>query len=132
WERNIHQGLTELDHIPRDIRDIISPTHPRLHLPRGVSPDLTTSKLQGRICNESIHNTHTLQMIFEVPDLQTLTSIYLRCNQIHGSSHHVDSDVAHLLEAPVEAFNTLQVTMPTFTDDGYNLHLMRCTGRHLL
>ena len=130
-ERNIQQWLTELDHIPEDIRDIIPPTRPGLHLPRDVSPDLTRSKLQGRICNKTIHNTHTLQTIFELPDLQTLTSIYLRCNQIHGLSHQVDSDVARLLEAPVEAFNTLQVAVPTFNDDGYNLHCMRCTGPHL-
>jgi len=36
------------------------------------------------------------------------------------------------MDAPLEAFNTLQVAVPTFNDDGYNLHCMRCTGPNLL
>jgi len=35
------------------------------------------------------------------------------------------------MDARLEAFNTLQVAVPTFNDDGYNLHRMRCTGPKL-
>jgi len=64
WERNIQQWLTELDHISKDIRDVIHPTGPILHLPQDVSADLTRSKLQGRMCNKTMYNIQTLQAIY--------------------------------------------------------------------
>jgi len=130
-KRNIQQWLTELDHISKDIRDVIHPTCPSLHLPQDVSADLTRSKLQGRMCNKTMYNIQTLQAIYELPDLQTLTGSYLRHNHPLISSEQLDSDVARLMDAPLEAFNTLQVAVPTFNDDGYNLHRMRCTGPKL-
>jgi len=62
-----------------------------------------------------------------------LTGCYLRRNQLElpATTEQVDSDVAHLVDAPREAFNTLQVAVPTFNDDGYNLHRIRCTGPNL-
>jgi len=79
-ERNIQQWLTELDHISKDIRDVIHPTRPSLHLPLDVSADLTRSKLQGRMCNKTMYNIQTLQAIYELPELQRLTGSYLRHN----------------------------------------------------
>jgi len=35
------------------------------------------------------------------------------------------------MDAPLEAFNTLQVPIPTFNDDRYLLHQIRCTGPNL-
>jgi len=35
------------------------------------------------------------------------------------------------MDAPLEAFNTLQVAVPTFNDEGYKLHRMRYTGPNL-
>jgi len=32
------------------------------------------------------------------------------------------------MDAPLEAFNTLQVAVPTFNDDVFNLYCMRCSG----
>ena len=55
-ERNIQQWLSELDHIPREIRYVVHPARPRIHLPRDVRGDLTRSKLQARMCNKTIHN----------------------------------------------------------------------------
>jgi len=130
-ERNIQQWLTELDHISKDIRDVIDPTRPSLHLPQDVSANLTRSKLQGRICNKTIYNIQTLQAIYELPDLQTLTGSYLRHNHPLISSEQLDSDVARLMDAPLGAFNTLQVAVLTYNDDGYNLHRIRCTGPYL-
>jgi len=35
------------------------------------------------------------------------------------------------MDAPPEAFNTLQTGVPTFNDDGYTIHHVRCTGPNL-
>ena len=78
-----------------------------------------------------MYNIHTLQAIYELPDLQTLTGSYLCHNHPLISSEQPDSDVACLMDAPLEAFNTLQVIVPTFNDNGYNLHRIRCTGPNL-
>jgi len=76
-------------------------------------------------------NIQTLQAIYEFPDLQTLTGTYLCHSYALISSEQLDSDVECIMDAPLEAFNTLQVTVPTFNDDGYNLHRIRCTGPNL-
>jgi len=132
-ERNIQQWLSELHHIPREIRDVVHPTCPSIHLPRDVGGNFTRSKLQGRMYNKTIHNIQTLQTVYELPDLETLTGSRLRRNQLepHISSEQLDSDFARLMDAPIKAFNTLQVAVPTFNDVGYNLHRMRCTGPNL-
>jgi len=131
WERNIHQWLTELDHIPKDIHDVIHPMRTNFYLPQDVSADLPRSKLQGRMCNKTMYNIQILQAIYEPPDLQTLTGSYLRHNHPLILSEQLDSDVARLMDALLEAVNILQVVLPTFNDDGYNLHRMRCTGPNL-
>ena len=79
-----------------------------------------------------MYNIQTLQAIYEPPDLQTLTGRYLRHNHPLISSEQLDSVIVRLMDAPVEAFNTLQVAVPTFNDAGYNLHRMRSTGPKLL
>jgi len=68
-ERNILQWLTELDHIFKDIRYVIHPTRPSLHLPQDISADRTSSKLQGHMCNKTMYNIQTLQAIYELPNL---------------------------------------------------------------
>jgi len=132
-EWNIQQWLSEHDHIPREIRNVVHPTRPSIHLPRDVGGDLTRSKLQGRMCNKTIHNMQTLQTVYQLPTLETLTGSYLRRNQLepHVSSEQLYSEVARLMDAPLETFNTLQVAVPTFNNDGYNLHHIRCTAPNL-
>jgi len=131
WEWNIQQWLTELDHISKDIRNVIHPTRPSLHLPQDLSADLTRSKLTGRMCNKTMYNIQTLQAIYELPDLQTLTGGYLRHNHPFMWSEELEPDVARRMDSPLEALNTLQVPVPTFNDNGYNLHRIRWIGPNL-
>jgi len=69
-----------------------------------------------------MYNIQTLQANYELPDLQTLTGSYLCHNHPLILSEQLDSDIAHLMDALLQAFKTLQVTVPTFNDDGYNLY----------
>ena len=75
-----------------------------------------------------MYNIQTWQAIYKLTNLQTLTGSYLGHNHPLTSSVQLDSDVARLMDDPPKAFNTLQVAVLTFNDDGYNLHRMRCTG----
>jgi len=85
------------------------------------------------MCNKTIHNIQTLQMVYELLDLETLTGSYLLHNQLepHVSSEQLDSNVARLMDTPLEVFNTLQVAVPTFNDNEYNLYHMLGTGPNL-
>ncbi|KAF8427653.1 hypothetical protein BGX38DRAFT_1278672 [Terfezia claveryi] len=125
-EKNIAQWVTELPHIPDEIRTILHPTTWGIHLPRDAVPDQTRHKLQGLINTKDIHNLQTLQTLYQLPDLLSLTSTFLACN--YPQSSDLESDVTRLQHTPVEVFNTLQVAVPTFNDNGYMLHHLRCTG----
>jgi len=79
-ELNIQQWLTKLDHISKEIHEVIHPTCTSLYLPQDVRADLTRSKLQGYMYNNTIYSIHILQTIYELSDLQTLTDSYLHNN----------------------------------------------------
>jgi len=89
------------------------------------------SKLQVRMCNKTMFNIQTLQAIYEVPNPQTLTGSYLHHKHPLISSTHMDSDFAHFIDALLKAFNALQVTVPTFNNDWYNLYHMRSSGANI-
>ncbi|KAF8453244.1 hypothetical protein BGX38DRAFT_423396 [Terfezia claveryi] len=49
----------------------------------------------------------------------------------YRQSSDTETDVARFMDAPLEAFVTLQVAVPTFNDDGHMIHRLRCTGGKL-
>ena len=74
-----------------------------------------------------IYNLRTLEAEYQLPDIQSLTMKYLTNNLYYDSA----SDMSHLTSAILEAFNTLQVAVPTFNDNGDTIHHARCTGTEL-
>ena len=122
-EKNIEQWCKELEHIPEDVRGVIHPTHTSTHIPLGLHPPNLPIKLQGRIDSNDIYNLETLAAHYDLPDLQTLTSQYLFSSIFKSSS-----DLAHLINAPLEAFRKLRVPVEAFDHDRYILHDLRCTG----
>ena len=83
--------------------------------------------VQGRIDNQKIYSLASLAAHYDLTDLLTLTAQYFVKN-LFKSAPDPDFDAAHLVDAPVEAFNTLQVPVQTFNNDGHILHHVRCTG----
>jgi len=55
---------------------------------------------------------------------------YLADN-LYSASNNPAFELSHLISAPLEAFNTLQVAVPTFNDDGDTIHHARYTGSEL-
>jgi len=129
-ERNLEEWTTELEHIPQDIKGVIRPTHPSLHLPQGTPLDLRQMRLQGPISTRRIFNLSTLQDHYQLPDLKALTTRYLIRNPFQDAQEP-QASADQLIDAPLEAFNTLQVPIPTFNNDGYLLHRIHCTGPNL-
>ncbi|KAF8418320.1 hypothetical protein EV426DRAFT_679831 [Tirmania nivea] len=129
-ERNLEQWIADLSHIPDEIRSIIRPTRQGLHLSRDAAPELTRRKLQGPLTRTDIYNLETLQKLYQLPDLRALTRTYLARHH-YAQSSDPESDMTRLQDAPLEAFHTLQVAVPTFNGDGHMLHHVRCTGGKL-
>jgi hypothetical protein len=127
-DRNIEQWCNELEHITGEIRAIVRPTRASLHIPSGSARELTHTILQGRLNLKTIYNIQTLQERYELPDLRTLTSMYLLRNAFPELTNP-EPDVERLMDAPLEAFHTLQVAVPTFNDNGHFIHRLRCTGK---
>ena len=59
-----------------------------------------------------------------------LTSQYLHSSDFK-SFPDLTSEVAELINAPLEAFRTLQVKVEAFNHDGHVIHDLRCTGPDL-
>ena len=72
-----------------------------------------------------IYNLHTLEVYYQISDLQELTMIFLTQNAYTPNYIH---DLKH---APLEAFNTLQVPVPTLNNDGHVLHKLHCIGPNI-
>lgn len=128
-EKNIAQWKTELDHIPEDVTKVLRPTSTSIHIPLGSPPCKIVTKLQGRVNPKNIYNLDTLADQYNLPDLQTLTKRYLI--HIYHTSAQPTSDATRFKDAPIEAFHTLQIPVPTFDNDGHILHNVRCTGPEL-
>ena len=129
-EKNLEQWCLEHNHIPAHIRDILRPTPPSALIPPGSSPTSLATKLQGRIDLKKIYDLDTLTTLYELPDLQNLTTEYLISNTYKHSPDPATA-AAHLTDAPIEAFNTLSIAVPTFNNDGHIVHKVRCTGLQL-
>jgi len=71
-ERNLEEWIIELEHIPQDIKGVIHPTCPSLHLPQGTPTNLRQMRLQGPISIRMIFNLSTLQDHYQLPDLKAL------------------------------------------------------------
>ncbi|KAF8441952.1 hypothetical protein BGX38DRAFT_1144152 [Terfezia claveryi] len=65
-----------------------------------------------------------------LPQYSTEISRYL-ARYPYRQSSDTETDVARLMDAPLKAFITLQVAVPTFNDDGHMIHHVRCTGGKL-
>ncbi|KAF8431495.1 hypothetical protein BGX38DRAFT_1146612 [Terfezia claveryi] len=102
-ERNLVQWISDLSHMPDEIRSIIHPTHKSLHLSSDAAPELT----------RYIYNLETLEKLYQLLDVRALTMTYLACNH-YAQSSNLETDVTRLQDAPLEAFHTLQVVVPTF------------------
>ena len=126
-EQNIMQWSEELDRIPRDILKVLRPTPEGIHIPRGASPSCISTKMKGRINPITVFNLRTLAMYYCLPDLQALTTLFLMSNTFKTSPDPA-LDAAHLEDAPIQAFQTLQIAVKTFDDNGYILHNIRYTG----
>ena len=84
----------------------------------------------GRIDNDAIYNVETLAIYYSLPDLQMLTSQYLNSSDFK-SFPDLTSEVAELINAPIEAFRTLQVKVEAFDHDGHVIHDVQYTGPDL-
>jgi len=129
-ERNLEEWTTELEHIPQHMKGVLRPTRAGLPLPLGTPPYLRQMRLQGPISTRRIFDLSTLQDHYQLPDLKALTTQYLIRNPFQdGQEPQASAD--QLMDVPLEAVNTLQVPIPTFNNDGYLLHRIRCTGPNL-
>ena len=124
-EKNLEQWSQELDNILVDIQSVIYPMRPGIYLRRGTPSKERMVKLQRRIDTKITYNLHTLEVHYQISDLQELTMIFLTQNSYTPSYIH------DLKYAPLEAFNTLQVPIKTFDNDGHVLHKLCYTGPDL-
>ncbi|KAF8446542.1 hypothetical protein BGX38DRAFT_1194617, partial [Terfezia claveryi] len=129
-EKNIEQWISDLPHIPDEIRTIIPPPRTSLHLSSDASPEETTRTLQGRLTITDIYNLETLQTHYKLPDLLTVTASYLAQHPFRQLSDP-ETDAARLMDTPLEAFLMLQVAVPTFNDDGHMIHRIHYTADKL-
>jgi len=62
--------------------------------------------------------------------MQSLTMTYLADN-LYSISNNPAFELSNLISASLETFHMLQVTVPTFNDDGDTIHHALCIGREL-
>jgi len=122
--------MKELKDIPEEMREIIRPTRDRIHLSRGSQPYQRSSKLQERISMHYIYDLRSLETEYQLPNVRSLTMIYLADN-LYSASNNLAFELSHLISAPLEVFNTLQVAIPTFNEDGDTIHHARYIGPEL-
>jgi len=77
-----------------------------------------------------IYDLRSLEAEYQLPSVRSLTMTYLVDN-LYSASNNPAFELSRLISAPLEAFNTLQVAVPTFNDDGDTIHHTRCTGPEL-
>ena len=129
-EKNLEQWSSELGHIPQAIRRVVNPTRNSTRIPAGSSPLNLTIKLLGHIDNGAIYNLETLATYYSLPNLQMLTSQYLNSSDFKSSPDLI-SEVAELINAPLEAFRTLQVKVEAFDHYGHVIQVLKCAGPEL-
>ena len=121
-EKNIAQWDRELEHIPEDVSKVLRPTPGSIHVPHGYPcPHI---KLQGPINSKHVHNLQTLATHYKIPELQSLTQVYLVKSTL-------EADPLHCMNAPIQVFHTLQMPVKTFYNNGYIIYRLQCTDPHL-
>ena len=79
---------------------------------------------------KKITNLAILTTYYCLPDLKELTLLYL----VHNTyliEPNPSLAAACLADAPLEAFNTIQVPVPNCNNSGYTLYRIHCTGSEL-
>jgi len=77
-----------------------------------------------------IYDLRSLEAEYQLPGMRSLTMTYLADN-LYSASNNTAFELSHWISAPLDAFNTLQVAVPTFNDDGNTIHHARCTSLEL-
>jgi len=122
--------MKELKDIPEKMREIIRQTRDSIHLSKGSQSYQRSSKLQGWISMHHIYDLRSLEAAYQLPSVRSLTMTYLADN-LYSASNNPVFELSHLISAPLEVFNTLQVAVPTFNDYGDTIHHACCTGAEL-
>ena len=129
-DNNPNQWITEQEHIHNNVQTIIHPTHLRLHLAKGYPSHPLATRLQCPINATSIYILNTLQVPYCLDNRSTLTTTLRKRNTFRDTADP-ESDTYRLVNAPLEAFQILQLEVATFNDDGHELHHVLCTGPEL-
>ena len=125
-EYNIGQWAKEVKDMPEDTRGILRLTPPNIILSIETPLSELTLKLQGRLNPKQVFNLQTLAAEYELPELPALTKDFL-ISHIYNDSVGAATDAADLMDAPLEAFHTLEVPLQMFNNSGHILHKLRCT-----
>ncbi|KAF8442596.1 hypothetical protein BGX38DRAFT_1144070 [Terfezia claveryi] len=72
--------------------------------------------------------SHFVDQIAKYGSLPQYSTRFVSCTVPLPSIIRPETDVARLMDAPLEAFITLQVSVLTFNNDGQMIHHLRCTG----
>ena len=126
-EQNIAQWSRELENFPRDILRVLRPTPQDNHIPRGAPASSISTKVKGPISQKKVYNLQTLASYFCLADLEELTTAYV-INNIYQDNPHATPDASRLADTSLGAYNTLQIPVLTFDDNGHIWHKCRCTG----
>jgi len=77
-----------------------------------------------------IYDLRSLEAEYQLLGVRSLTMTYLADN-LYSASNNPAFELSHLISAPLEAFNMLQVAVPTFNDDNDTIYHARYTGPEL-
>ena len=125
-ELNIAQWSEDIEEFPADICKVLRPTPRGVHIPPGSPASSLSTQLKGLITPKKAYNLDSLANYFSLPDLQSLTADYMM-----NMSPDAAPDAGRLGHYPLEAYNTLQLPVPTFDNNGHIIHMIRCTGPEL-
>ena len=128
-ELNIAQWSEDIEDFPWDICKVLRPTPRAAYIPPGSSPSDISIEISGIITPQNAYNLISLANYFSLPDLQSLATDFVM--NLYKSSPDAAPDAALLGNYHLEAYNTPQVPVPTFDNNGHILHRIRCTGPEL-
>ena len=99
------------------------------YTPPSSPPSNISIKIMGIITPKNAYNLTSLANYYSLPDLQSLATDFMM--SLYKSSPDAAPDSARVCDYPLEAYNTLQVPVRTFDNNGHILHRIRCTGPKL-